>query len=211
MKKLISPIVFALGLTACASSSPVGGDIDDARFADPRYAYQDEGLGWWRRNWVQPYAFFRRTSYNASNWQLIDDPQASSWITLQLSSQIGDQPGPDLEFRCRNGVTSFVYRDVTVFSPFHSFFEMFIDAENEPRWVTIARRTAPRSLSIEDPELAARALLELESAANFTIAVRDATPVRARFVVAGTASSFSEFRSRCASQLRALAGSDGSQ
>jgi len=211
MKKLISPIVFALGLTACASSSPVGGDIDDARFADPRYAYQDEGLGWWRRNWVQPYAFFRRTSYNASNWQLIDDPQAPSWITLQLSSQIGDQPGPDLEFRCRNGVTSFVYRDVTVFSPFHSFFEMFIDAKNQPRWVTIARRTAPRSLSIEDPELAARALLELESAANFTIAVRDATPVRARFVVAGTASSFSEFRSRCASQLRALAGSDGSQ
>ena len=211
MKKLILPFILALGLTGCASTSPVGGDIDDARLADSRYAYQDEGLRWWRRNWVQPYAFFRRTSYNASNWQLIDDPQAPSWITLQLAPQIGDQPGPDLEFRCRNGVTSFVYRDVSVFSPFHSFFEMFIDAQNEPRWVTIARRTSPRSLSIEDPELVARVLLELESAASFTIAVRDATPVRARFVVVGASSSFSEFRSRCASRSGALSGSDGSQ
>jgi len=211
MKKLILPFILALGLTGCASTSPVGGDIDDARLADSRYAYQDEGIRWWRRNWVQPYAFFRRTSYNASNWQLIDDPQAPSWIALQLAPQIGDQPGPDLEFRCRNGVTSFVYRDVSVFSPFHSFFEMFIDAQNEPRWVTIARRTSPRSLSIEDPELVARVLLELESAASFTIAVRDATPVRARFVVVGASSSFSEFRSRCASRSGALSGSDGSQ
>lgn len=200
MKQLFLPIALVLVLTACASSSPSNDDIESSRLADPQYAYQDEGLRWWRRHWVQPYAFLRRVTYTGSNWMLQIAPQAQSPATLQLTTQVGDRPGPVLEFTCR---------DVTVFSPFHSNFEMSIDAQGERRWVTIARRTSPLTLSIENADLVVRILTELEHASSFTIAVRDATPVRARFVVDPSASTFSEFRSACASQWRGPSGSEG--
>ena len=200
MKQLFLPIALVLVLTACASSSPSNDDIESSRLADPQYAYQDEGLRWWRRHWVQPYAFLRRVTYTGSNWMLQIAPQAQSPATLQLTTQVGDRPGPVLEFTCR---------DVTVFSPFHSNFEMSIDAQGERRWVTIARRTSPLTLSIENADLVVRILTELEHASSFTIAVRDATPVRARFVVDPSASTFSEFRSACASQRRGPSGNEG--
>ncbi|RKQ94268.1 hypothetical protein C7435_3243 [Maricaulis maris] len=209
MKQLFLPIALVLVLTACASSSPSNDDIGSSRLADPQYAYQDEGLRWWRRHWVQPYAFLRRVTYTGSNWVLQIAPQAQSLATLQLTTQVGDRPGPVLEFRCRDGATSFNFRDVTVFSPFHSNFEMFIDAQGERRWVTIARRTSPLTLSIENSDLVVRILTELEHASSFTIAVRDATPVRARFVADPSASTFSEFRSACASQRRGPSGNEG--
>lgn len=211
MKQLALPISLALGLTACASTSQIDDDIQDVRLADTQYAHQDEGMRWWRRHWVQPYAFFGRASYNASSWRISTDPQSPSAVVLQLQSVGEDRPGPRLEFRCSDGAQSFSFQDVTIFSPFHSSFEVFFDAQGERRWITIARRTSPRTLSIEDTRIVSRAFSELERATSFTIAVRDATPVRARFVLERSTSTFSDYRSRCGAQNRGSVESEGVQ
>ena len=94
MKQLFLPIALVLVLTACASSSPSNDDIGSSRLADPQYAYQDEGLRWWRRHWVQPYAFLRRVTYTGSNWVLQIAPQAQSLATLQLTCLLYTSPSP---------------------------------------------------------------------------------------------------------------------
>ncbi len=204
MKQVTAVLALTLGLTACANTSLHDGEIENVRLADSQFAYQDDGLRWWRRHWVQPYALFRRTSYRAANWELITNPQTQYRLTLQLVTQAESRPGPVLEFRCEEAITSFAYQDVNVFSPFHSNFEVFIDVQNTPRWTAIANRRSPRVLSIDTPDSAARIFTQLDGAMRFTIAVRDATPVRARFVVDRSDAVFSEFRSRCASLRQEL-------
>jgi len=197
MKNPFTITLLALCLTACANTSWNHDEIKNTRVADAQYAYLDDGLQWWVRNWVQPHLFIRRTTYRAASWALSTDPQAKTLPTLRLTTQTGERPGPVLEFKCAEGVTSFSFKDTTIFSPFNSNFEMSIEARGERRWVTIAHRSTPRTLSIREYDLVERIFSELERTSNFTITVRDATPLRTRFIVDRSNAVFSEFRSSC--------------